>query len=109
IAEVRDACPEAFIIGSGGIRDGVDAAKAMRLGADLVGQAASTLDAATVSADAVADHFRVMIMQLKVACFCTGSSDLVSLQASRLRSLDTAGSYARDVPVRRRSAPATRP
>lgn len=109
IAEVRDACPEAFIIGSGGIRDGVDAAKAMRLGADLVGQAASTLDAATVSADAVADHFRVMIMQLKVTCLCTGSSDLVSLQASRLRRLDTAGSYASDVPVRRRSAPATRP
>lgn len=109
IADVRASCPETFIIGSGGIRDGVDVAKAIRLGADLVGQAASTLDAATVSADAVTDHFRVIIMQLKVTCFCTGSKDLQALKLSRLRRLDVTGTYGSDVPVRSRSAPDTRP
>ena len=92
IAEVREACPDAFIIGSGGIRDGVDAAKAICLGADLVGQAAATLDAATLSAEAVIDHFRAIIMQMKITCFCTGSSDLAALRSARLRRVDGAAS-----------------
>lgn len=88
IAEVRAACPDATVIGSGGVRDGVDIAKAIRLGADVVGQAAGTLAAATVSAEAVIDHFRAITMQLKVACFCTGSADLAALKRARLRRSD---------------------
>ena len=84
IAAVRAACPDAVVIGSGGIRDGVDAAKAIRLGADLVGQAAGALAAATVSAEAVIEHFSVVIAQLRVACFCTGSVDLRALRTARL-------------------------
>ena len=91
IAEVRDACPEATLIGSGGIRNGVDVAKAIRLGADMVGQAAFVLDAATESAEAVVNHFDVMIMQLKVACFCTGSKDLESLRSARIRPAHAIG------------------
>ncbi|KAA0972674.1 type 2 isopentenyl-diphosphate Delta-isomerase [Aureimonas fodinaquatilis] len=86
IHEVREACPDALVIGSGGVRDGVDVAKAIRLGADLAGQAAGTLGAATVSADAVMDHFNAIIAQLKVTCFCTGSKDLQTLKEARLRS-----------------------
>lgn len=86
IAEVREACPDTVVIGSGGVRDGVDVAKAIRLGADLVGQAAGTLDVATVSPEAVVDHFRAIILQLKVCCFCTGSKDLRALSKAQLRS-----------------------
>ncbi|MCQ4256942.1 type 2 isopentenyl-diphosphate Delta-isomerase [Stutzerimonas stutzeri] len=84
IAEVRRACPGAHLIASGGIRDGIDAAKAIRLGADLVGQAAGVLDAALIGPEAVIEHFQVLIQQLRIACFCTGSANLVALAKAPL-------------------------
>lgn len=86
IADVRATCPDAVIVGSGGIRDGLDAAKAIRLGADLVGQAAGILDAATRSPEAVISHLSVTIAQLRIACFCTGSADLKALRTARLQA-----------------------
>jgi isopentenyl-diphosphate delta-isomerase len=80
IVDVRDACPDAFVIGSGGIRDGIDCAKAIRLGANLVGQAAGVLAAAIHSPEAVIAHFTVMVEQLRICCFCTGSADLAALR-----------------------------
>jgi isopentenyl-diphosphate delta-isomerase len=84
IAEARAACPRALIIGSGGVRNGVDAAKAIRLGADIVGQAAGVLGAATVSTEAVVDHFQAVIRQLRTVCFCTGSASLADLRRAPL-------------------------
>lgn len=88
IADIRRACPEATIIGSGGIRNGVDVAKAIRLGADVVGQAAGVLEAATVSTEAVMTHFQIMIRQLRTACFCTGSASLADLRRAHLQTVD---------------------
>ncbi|KQY86659.1 MULTISPECIES: type 2 isopentenyl-diphosphate Delta-isomerase [unclassified Brevundimonas] len=85
IAEVRAACPKALIIGSGGIRDGVEAAKAIRLGADMVGQAAGVLAAATVSTEAVVEHFQTVIRQMRTVCFCTGSANLTALRKAPLQ------------------------
>lgn len=85
IADVRAACPKGVLIGSGGIRDGVEAAKAIRLGADLVGQAAGVLAAATTSTEAVVEHFQIVIRQLRTACFCTGSANLAALRKARLQ------------------------
>ena len=82
LMEARAAAPAATVIASGGIRTGVDAAKAIRLGADLVGQAAGTLAAATESAEAVVRHFRRMIETLRIAAFCTGSTSLQALKAA---------------------------
>ncbi len=86
ILEVRRACPEAVVIGSGGIRDGLDAARAIRLGADLVGQAGGVLEAAVEGPEAVAEHFGTVIAQLRVACFCTGSRDLQALRVAALQA-----------------------
>ncbi|MGE7368755.1 type 2 isopentenyl-diphosphate Delta-isomerase [Neorhizobium sp. NPDC001467] len=86
ISSLRQAQPDIFIIGSGGVRNGVDAAKALRLGADLVGQAASVLRSATVSPEDVINHFEVMTAQLRVACFCTGSSNIAQLRSARLEA-----------------------
>ena len=85
IAEVRAACPKATIIGSGGIRDGVEAAKALRLGADVVGQAAGVLTAATVSTEAVIEHFQIIIRQMRTVCFGTGTANLTALRRAPLQ------------------------
>ena len=87
IVQVRQALPATPLIASGGIRNGVDAAKAIRLGADMVGQAAAVLHSATRSTEAVIAHFEVLIRQLRIACFCTGSADLAALRRAPL-SLD---------------------
>lgn len=84
VQAVRQALPEITLIASGGVRDGVDAAKAIRLGADLVGQAAGVLEVATQSTEAVIAHFEVLIRQLRIACFCTGSRNLAALRQARL-------------------------
>lgn len=85
IAEIRAACPKGVVIGSGGIRDGVDAAKAIRLGADMVGQAAGVLTAATLSTEAVVAHFQTVIRQMRTVCFCTGSANLAALRRAPLQ------------------------
>jgi isopentenyl-diphosphate Delta-isomerase len=82
ICDVRAHCPEIPLIGSGGIKDGIAAAKAIRLGADIAGIAAGTLAPALISAEAVADHLAGVIDQLRIACFCTGSRDLAALQSA---------------------------
>jgi isopentenyl-diphosphate delta-isomerase len=84
IAEVRKACPEATIIASGGIRDGLDVAKAIRLGSDIAGQAAGILPAALEGPDAVAEHVAIVVEQLRIACFCTASANLAALRRARL-------------------------
>jgi isopentenyl-diphosphate delta-isomerase len=84
IRQAREAAPEGLIIGSGGVRDGVDAAKAIRLGADLVAQAAGVLQAALISTEAVVGHFELVLRQLRTACFCTASADLAALRKAPL-------------------------
>lgn len=84
LVDVRTACPETTIIASGGIRTGLDAAKAIRLGANLAGQAAGVLPAALESADAVVAHFEDRIEELRIACFCTGSATLDDLRRASL-------------------------
>jgi isopentenyl-diphosphate delta-isomerase len=81
---VRAACPDATVIASGGIGTGLDAAKAIRLGADLVGQAAGVLPAALTGEDAVIAHFQDRIAELRIACFCTGSASLDDLRRAPL-------------------------
>ena len=88
LAEVAGAVPDLPIFASGGLRSGVDAAKAIRLGATLAGAAAPVLESVTDADSAVADRMTRMIEELRIAAFCTGSKDLAGLRAARLRRSD---------------------
>ncbi len=85
ILACRAGAPESLIIGSGGIRTGIDAAKAIALGADLVGIGRPLLRPATVTAAAVEKQIHRFIEELRIAMFCTGARQLEALRAVELR------------------------
>lgn len=77
---VRSVAPGAPLIASGGIETGVDAAKCIALGADLVGLAFPLLRPSLISSQAVLDVLCPVIQALRVAMFCIGARDLAALQ-----------------------------
>ena len=82
IGEVRAALPGVTLIGSGGVRSGVDVAKAIALGADLAGTAKPALGPAVGErgAEAVAEGLRAYVDELRIAMFCSGCGDLRALR-----------------------------
>ncbi len=88
LIEVRRAVPDIPVFASGGVRSGIDVAKAVRLGAALVGVAAPALGNAAQSADAVAVELKRYVAELRIAAFCTGSATLDGLREAPLRRVD---------------------
>ena len=84
IRMVGEAAPGMAIIASGGIRTGLDVAKAIGLGAHAVGIATPFLESAMVGAAAVADKLEEIIEQLRVAMFCIGAADPEALRGTPL-------------------------
>ena len=84
VREVRCAVPHLPIIASGGIRDGIQVAKAIALGATLCGIARPLLVAATESDQAVVEVTTAIITQLRVAMFAVGAPDLSALARTPL-------------------------
>jgi isopentenyl-diphosphate Delta-isomerase len=85
--EIHRSMPDMPLIASGGIHSGLDGAKAIRLGATLVGQASALLLAATESVEKVVAHVEAWEKGLQIACFCTGSENLGALQHATVRGL----------------------
>ena len=85
---VREAAPGLLLFASGGLRDGVDIAKCMALGADLGGMAGPFLKAAAQSVDAVNGLIWELGTQLRVAMFAAGAANIAALKKSPLYPLE---------------------
>ncbi|HNW27919.1 MAG TPA: type 2 isopentenyl-diphosphate Delta-isomerase [Spirochaetota bacterium] len=83
VMAVRGA-PGIPVIASGGIRSGIDAAKAIALGACAAGIALPLLKAACESEEAVVTALGRIIDTLRIAMFCTGATDIASLRKAEL-------------------------
>jgi isopentenyl-diphosphate delta-isomerase len=75
------------IFGSGGIRNGVDIAKALCLGADFAGIAAPFAQAALKSETAVGEMIERLGYELKVVMMGTGVSSIKELKKIQLKEL----------------------
>jgi isopentenyl-diphosphate Delta-isomerase len=80
IVEVRGALPTIPLVASGGIRTGMDAAKALALGADVVAIARPLLAAAIESSGAVIDWLQRFIDELGICLHGAGAADLRALR-----------------------------
>jgi len=67
------------VIASGGLRNGIDVAKAIALGADLAGLAQPFLEAALDSADQVERRIERILHELRIAMFCLGARTVPEL------------------------------
>ena len=81
---IRRNMNTANLIGSGGIRNGLDVAKCLILGCDLAAVAQPFLSPARKSSEAVIEAVSVYTEQLKWALFLTGSRNLIDLKKVKI-------------------------
>jgi isopentenyl-diphosphate delta-isomerase len=80
VAMARTGLP---VIATGGVRSGLDVARAICLGASAAGLAKPMLEAAKQSADAVVKELRLIVEELKTAMFLTGCANLNDLAGAQ--------------------------
>ena len=80
----RERLPNYPLIATGGIRDGLAIAKALVLGANLVGIAKPLLEPATQSTAAVIASLEKLLAELRVAMFLLGAPDIRTLKLMRI-------------------------
>ena len=82
IVQIRQQYSELPLIASGGLRNGMEAAKAIALGADLAGLAFPFLQAADESEAAVDELIELLVAELRTVLFCTGNANIAELKRS---------------------------
>lgn len=82
IVGIRKEIPDIPLIASGGLRHGLDVAKAIALGSDITGLAMPFLKAAVDSQQAIHDLADILIAEIKTVLFCTGNTSLTDLKNS---------------------------
>ncbi|MBI1856437.1 MAG: type 2 isopentenyl-diphosphate Delta-isomerase [Chloroflexi bacterium] len=84
ILNVKKAAPEMTIFASGGLKDGLDIAKCIALGATIGGMAGNFLKAAAVSTENAIEMMRLTKRQIEVTMFVCGVEKLEGLKAGKL-------------------------
>lgn len=84
IQNVHRAAPELIIFASGGLRNGVEIAKCIALGARLGGMAGPFLKAAAQSLETTLQTIREVRSEIQVAMFAAGAGNLEQLQSTPL-------------------------
>jgi len=97
ILNVKKAVPNMTIFASGGIKDGLDIAKCIALGATLGGMAGQFLKAAAVSTEKAVEMMRLTKRQIEVTMFAAGVETLEGLKAAKLVNPQGQGSPWYDV------------
>lgn len=89
ISTIREIAPNVPLIASGGLRNGLEVAKAIALGADIAGLAWPFLQAAAESTAAVNELVELLIAEITTVLFCTGNATLSQLkQSNALQKLE---------------------
>ncbi|HEY44356.1 MAG TPA: type 2 isopentenyl-diphosphate Delta-isomerase [Anaerolineae bacterium] len=81
---VREALPDLPLIASGGLRNGIDIAKCIALGADLCALASPFLKAAAQSAEMVCKAISQLGEEIRICMFATGSGSIKALRQAEL-------------------------
>ncbi|HET8562283.1 MAG TPA: type 2 isopentenyl-diphosphate Delta-isomerase [Candidatus Binatia bacterium] len=84
VVAVRKAVPDMKLVASGGIRSGLDIAKAIALGADMAALGQPLLTPALDSPEKVVEFLRAILYEIKVAMLCVGARDLAALRKTPL-------------------------
>src|SRR5699024_136778 len=80
LVSVRKNLPETTLVASGGMKTGLDAAKAITIGANVVGFARTLLQAATESVDDVLQVMEQIEFELKMTMFGVGVDSIEGLR-----------------------------
>lgn len=83
----QEAAPTLPLIASGGLRDGLDIAKALALGADLTTMAGALLPIAATAPETLSKHLELIRRQLQVTMFTVGARDIAALKQTPLLPL----------------------
>jgi isopentenyl-diphosphate delta-isomerase len=84
ILNVKKAVPEMTVFASGGLKDGLDIAKSIALGATLGGMAGQFLKAAAISTENVIEMMKLTKRQIEVTMFAAGVGALNDLKVGKL-------------------------
>jgi len=87
LVETRKILSDKFIIASGGIRNGLECAKAIALGANMAGMALPFLKAGNISSEEVETLILRIMEQFKIAMFSAGAKNIRELSEITLKEV----------------------
>jgi isopentenyl-diphosphate Delta-isomerase len=85
ILNVKKAVPDTIVFASGGIKDGLDIAKCLALGATLGGMAGQFLKAAAISTKSAVQMMKLTRRQIEVTMFAAGAKEISKLEIAKLQ------------------------